>query len=76
MDVDKLRVEHGADVNASDKAGCTPLHVALIDGHVEAIALLTQHGADVMDTVKVLVEHGSNVSMLTTHDCTPAYIAA
>ena len=35
------------DVNAKNKAGHTPLHMAALEGHVKAIRLLKSFGADV-----------------------------
>jgi hypothetical protein len=44
--VAKLLLEHGADPNAQDKHGNTPLHDAAFEGHVGIIKLLLDHGAD------------------------------
>jgi hypothetical protein len=41
-----LLIERGADVNAKDKDGRTPLHSAAFYGHVEVVRLLLEHGAD------------------------------
>ena len=41
-------MEHGADVNAKDKDGDTPLHDAAFRGHKEMVELLLANGADVM----------------------------
>ncbi len=38
-----MLLEHGANVNAEDKDGCTPLHLASTEAIVQA---LLQHGAD------------------------------
>lgn len=39
-------LKHGADVNARDKYGSTPLHWATYYGHVEVVRLLLEWGAD------------------------------
>jgi ankyrin repeat protein len=39
-------LKHGADVNARDKYGSTPLHWATYYGHVEVVRLLLELGAD------------------------------
>ena len=39
-------IEKGADVNAADKAGMTPLHVAAAADNVEAVASLARAGVD------------------------------
>jgi ankyrin repeat protein len=41
----ELLVARGADVNASNKAGVTPLAAAEKNGFPEAAAILKQHGA-------------------------------
>src|SRR5262245_45433862 len=38
---------HGAEVNARNAYGWTPLHVAAVGGDPAVVALLLQHGADV-----------------------------
>ena len=42
----RLLLEHGADPNARDRNGRTPLHYAAIYGHYEIVKLLTDFGAD------------------------------
>lgn len=40
-------IQEGADVNAKDKAGWTPLHFASVRGHGNVAQLLINKGADV-----------------------------
>jgi len=47
LDVARLLLEHGADVNAIGKSGWTPLHVAAVNGRMAIVRLLLEHGADV-----------------------------
>lgn len=42
----RFLLEAGADVNAKDKGGHTPLHWACITGRVDVARLLLDHGAD------------------------------
>ena len=43
----KLLIEKGADVNAKDKYGYTPLHLTAIYNRPQMAQLLIKHGADV-----------------------------
>ena len=43
----RLLLEHGADINAQNRVGRTPLHRASFNGALEAVRLLLEHGADV-----------------------------
>jgi ankyrin repeat protein len=49
MDVARLLLERGADVNARDDDGDTALYWASRNGHEELVALLLSHGADVIN---------------------------
>ncbi len=46
IDLTKVLIDLGANVNQKDKAGRTALHWAAIAGHQEPIKILLQHGAD------------------------------
>jgi len=46
VEVAKLLLEHGADLNAKNKYGWTPLHYAALNGRVDIVATLLEHGAD------------------------------
>ena len=47
--LDEMRalLEGGADVNVRGLLRCTPLILAVAEGHLEAVSLLLQHGAQV-----------------------------
>jgi hypothetical protein len=47
LDICRLLIDKGAQVNAKDRNGCTPLHWAAERGHIEIVRLLCDHGADV-----------------------------
>ena len=42
----KLLIAHGADANAEDSDGWTPMHYAAYCGHAEVVRLLLANGAD------------------------------
>ena len=47
LDVVRMLVEHGADVNASDGWGAAPIHSAAVWGNADIVAYLIAHGANV-----------------------------
>jgi len=47
LDVARLLVESGADVDARSEFGYTPLHVAAMEGYLDVARLLVESGADV-----------------------------
>ena len=46
METARTLIEHGADVSAPNKGGCTLLHLASRRGRAESIRMLIEHGAD------------------------------
>ena len=46
LEVVQLLIEHGADLEARDKGGCTPLHLALLSMNVGLAQFLIELGAD------------------------------
>jgi ankyrin repeat protein len=52
MNAVKFCLDHGADINAADQKGYTPLHGAAVRGDNEMIAFLVSKGADVKAVTK------------------------
>ena len=46
-EITEILIAEGADVNAKDKNGLTPLHEAAVNGHKEVAEILIANGADV-----------------------------
>lgn len=62
MPVVKLLLASGANVEAADKGGWTPLYVAASSGHVEV--------------TKLLLSSGANIEAVTRSGWTPLFTAA
>lgn len=45
VDIVRLLINKGADIEATDGRGWTPLHIAAMKGHAQIVELLTQSGA-------------------------------
>ena len=64
VDVARLLLDNGAEVDRAQKDGATPLHIACQNGHVEAVRLLLDNGAAV-----------DRVDRADKYGVTPLYIA-
>ena len=51
-EIAELLIANGADVNAGDKRGRTPLDWAVGRSHVETVALLRKHGGKTGEELK------------------------
>jgi len=85
-------IENGADVNARNYKGDTPLRYAMVFGNVDVARTLIEHGAQVKDKdilpelaaygrggaemAKLLLEAGADVDEATSGGYTPLIIAA
>jgi ankyrin repeat protein len=72
LDVIRLAVSRGADINAQDVQGWTPLHHA-VDSDIDSC--IQQNQPITMPTVKLLLELGADDSILTNKNETPRDIA-
>ena len=56
----KLLLDRGAEPNAADQLGATPLHYAAVEGHKAVVQLLMSRGAD-----PNLADHGGKIPQHT-----------
>jgi ankyrin repeat protein len=76
MEVAKVLLEAGADVNARDASQNTPLHYAALHGHTTVAKLLLEAGGDINarnrkgKTPLALAQRGGIVALLRTHGAT------
>lgn len=47
IEIIKLLLNHGADINAQNKGGNTPLHLASMSNNEDIVFLLLDHGANI-----------------------------
>lgn len=73
LDIVKLLVKHGADVNVADEMGITPLHMAADSGSVEMAKFLIDNGADIKARMSVI---GSDSGPKNADGETPLHWAA
>ena len=64
-DIAALLIAHGANVNAEDMFGTTPLLAASVGGHLATMRLLIEHGANVRAAER---NSGQNALMRGVHD--------
>jgi len=63
VEILKLLIDKGADINAQDNYGSTPLHYAVEDNRF-------------INGIQYLIEHGANVDEKDSYSNTPLHIAA
>ena len=76
----KLLIQNGADLNETDKEGCSPLHIAIRLKHTAIVKLLIQNGADLTKTdhkgyfplnLAILHRQPAMVKLLLENDANP-----
>lgn len=70
----RLLAARGADMNAGDKDGWTPLHWA-VESDIDAAQQEARRARE-LPTVKALIEHGADMTVKATDGSTPRDIAA
>ena len=60
-----ILIDAGADINAIDYQGNTPLHLAIQNHHEENV-----------EVVQTLIEHGANIGAINEEGLTPTMLAA
>jgi len=63
LDIVKLLVKSGANVNSTTKTNSTPLRAACFDGHFEIVKYLVEHNAD----IEVANRHGHTCLMIACY---------
>jgi len=63
MDIVRLLVSHGANVNSTTKTNSTPLRAACFDGHFDIVEYLISNGAD----IEVANRHGHTCLMIACY---------
>jgi len=63
LDIVKLLVKSGANVNSTTKTNSTPLRAACFDGHYEIVKYLVEHNAD----IEVANRHGHTCLMIACY---------
>jgi len=87
----RILLAHGADVNASNDVGDSPLMIALADGNKPVVRCLLEHGADVnlhniyggtalgwyanTDDVEILLKYKANINAADNDGCTALIMA-
>jgi ankyrin repeat protein len=75
--VTKLLLAYGADVDAADKYGWTPLHRAAMMGHIRTATRLVEHGNATVDYGRCSLGHFyRDVNCNENQDGTPLHAAA
>ena len=67
LQIMKLLIDNGADVNIQDEYGMTPLHLAARDGWVDGLRCLLLHGADVGTMTGDLPHHARYSCVTALH---------
>lgn len=81
-DIVRILIEHGAEVNAKQKTGLTPLHLAALKGNCLCFYfqkrllfnfnLFTGH----VEVVRLLIKRGVDVDAKEMHEYTPIHLAS
>ena len=67
LEVLKLLIQHGGDIELADMSGCTPLHVAARNGHLTCVKYLILQGAD----FRVKSKKGNTAMAMAKANCQP-----
>ncbi len=66
MQLVKLLENSGANVNAADEHGMTPLHKAAVQGHADTVSELLAHGAHIDAKLTVSASPAQHEALLGT----------